>query len=237
MNPDLAPSYETIVKFFHNHRYSRKVMERRHILRDEDEIMEFRMFIATIMVNDMVLVDETCSSPDEFQAKYGWAIEGEKAMCTQFKIGNKHYSAMAAYTPRGFRHWKIIEGSTNAEMFQEFMDELRVQCQADDFLVLDNCKIHKTPESLMKITQVFRGRYRFLPKYSPHWNPIELGFSQIKRYLRDRESIIMRNGSNVIEEIDAAFFLYSENGPRSLTAAGNWSRIIKNFAFFNEFAL
>ena len=28
INPDLAPSYETIVKFSHNHRYSRKVMER-----------------------------------------------------------------------------------------------------------------------------------------------------------------------------------------------------------------
>ena len=67
---------------------------------------------------------KTASSPEECQEKYGFAIEGQKAMTTQLKIGNKSYSVIAAYSTRGFRYWKIVEGTTRAEKFQEFLSEL-----------------------------------------------------------------------------------------------------------------
>ena len=76
MHPESAPSYETIVRFFLKHRYSRKVLERRHILRDEVEILEYRELIAAIGVLQLLRVDETASSPDQFKDKYRWAIEG-----------------------------------------------------------------------------------------------------------------------------------------------------------------
>ena len=37
-------------------------------------------------------------------------------------------------------------------------------------------------------------RYEFLPPYSPDYNPIELGFSAIKKYIR-------RNGSHLRKEM------------------------------------
>ena len=82
------------MRFFHKHRYSRKVLESRHILRDEEEILDYRELIAAIGVVQLLAVDETASSPDQFKDKYGYAIEGQKAMRTQFKIGSKHYSVM-----------------------------------------------------------------------------------------------------------------------------------------------
>ena len=88
-----------------------------------------------------------------------------------------------------------------------FLEELRDNNLVRDYeyLILDNCGIHKTFESFMLINEIFQGKYKFLPKYSPHWNPIELAFSQIKRYLRGREQIILRHGVDIIEEINQAF--------------------------------
>ena len=125
--PESAPSYETFVMFFHKHRFSRKVLERRHILRDEAEILEYWEEIAAIEILNLISIDETVSSHDQLKEKYwwAWAIEGQKAIRTQFKIGYKHFSVMAAYSTRGFRHRKIVEGSTNGETFQELLREMR----------------------------------------------------------------------------------------------------------------
>ena len=116
--PELAPSYDAIVRFFQSHRYSRKIMERRHIMRDEEEIMRYRELISAIRVSNLLAIDETASSPDQILEKYGYAIEGQRNVRTQFKIGSRRYSAIAAYSTRGFRHWKVVEGSVNQEVYQ-----------------------------------------------------------------------------------------------------------------------
>jgi len=54
--PELAPSYDAIVRFFQSHRYSRKIMERRHIMRDEEEIMRYRELISAIRVSNLLLL-------------------------------------------------------------------------------------------------------------------------------------------------------------------------------------
>ena len=49
--------------------------------------------------------------------------------------------------------------------------------------MLDNLAAHKQPEVRVAIEQV--GAYlRFLPPYSPDFNPIELAFAKLKAFLR-----------------------------------------------------
>ena len=48
--------------------------------------MAYRELISIIRVSNLLAIDETASSPDEFLEKYGFAIEGQKAMSTQLKI-------------------------------------------------------------------------------------------------------------------------------------------------------
>ena len=47
-------------------------------------------------------------------------------------------------------------------------------------MVLDNCKIHKSKISL-EVSQALNIDLRFLPKYSPQFNPIEQVWRSIKR--------------------------------------------------------
>jgi len=52
-----------------------------------------------------------------------------------------------------------------------------------DVVVLDNLAVHKQPEVRAAIEAV-GATLRFLPPYSPDFNPIELAFSKLKALLR-----------------------------------------------------
>ena len=52
-----------------------------------------------------------------------------------------------------------------------------------EVVVLDNLSVHKVA-GLDEITQKHGVRLRYLPPYSPDFNPIELAFSKLKTWLR-----------------------------------------------------
>ena len=107
------------------------------------------------------------------------------------------------------------------------MEDCREVIVPGSHLILDNCSLHHTVASLLKINSVCRGDYEFLPCYSPDLNPIELGFKQIKEYLRSRENFVV---ANPIAEINAAFRLYSVEGARGYRAWGNFTYYRNRYA-------
>ena len=61
----------------------------------------------------------------------------------------------------------------------------------DDFLILDNATVH-TGKDMLPHLELLLGKVgihlRYLPKYSPELNPIELIFAQLKRILKTSKS-------------------------------------------------
>src|ERR1700741_5218997 len=49
--------------------------------------------------------------------------------------------------------------------------------------VMDNCRVHLGP-GISKAIEKARATLRYLPKYSPDLNPIELPYSKFKAFLR-----------------------------------------------------
>ncbi|MES2345644.1 MAG: hypothetical protein V4494_06895 [Chlamydiota bacterium] len=89
-------------------------------------------------------IDETASSASEFMEKFGWAPQGDVALITQFTIGTRSFSTIAAYSPFGFLAWRIVEGGVN-----DIFDGVAPQLQNDvkpylmDFttVILDNARV------------------------------------------------------------------------------------------------
>ena len=52
-----------------------------------------------------------------------------------------------------------------------------------DVVVLDNLAVHKQPETHRAI-EAAGAQLRFLPPYSPDFNPIEQAFAKLKAFLR-----------------------------------------------------
>jgi transposase len=81
-----------------------------------------------------------------------------------------------------------VEGAVNAEVFRSYVSEVLLPTlSAGDILVMDNLSAHKDHQALdlLKSAGV---TVRFLPAYSPDFNPIELMWSKVKALLRKAEA-------------------------------------------------
>ena len=74
-----------------------------------------------------------------------------------------------------------------------------------DVVVLDNLAMHKQPEVQAAIEGV-GARLRFLPPYSPDFNPIEQAFAKLKAFLRAARP---RNFDQVVELVAIALELFT----------------------------
>jgi transposase len=103
-----------------------------------------------------------------------------------------------------------IEGAINAEVFRAYVrDVLLPNLKAGDILVMDNLSTHKDRQALDLLHQA-GVTVRFLPAYSPDYNPIEMMWSKVKSLLRktearDNESLLhaIRDALNQVTQKDA----------------------------------
>ncbi len=91
---------------------------------------------------------------------------------------------VAALRRNGMTAPMIIEGAMTAEKFVAYVEQILVPTlRRGDIVVMDNLKCHKNPAVEAAITKA-RASLRYLPKYSPDLNPIELSFSKFKAFMR-----------------------------------------------------
>jgi transposase len=78
----------------------------------------------------------------------------------------------------------VIDGAMNAETFLAYVQQCLVPTlRRGDIVIMDNVNLHKgagVREAIEKIGATLR----YLPKYSPDLNPIEMAFSKFKALLR-----------------------------------------------------
>lgn len=79
-------------------------------------------------------------------------------------------------------------------------DVLLPTLRPGDVLEMDNLSTHKDRESLEMLKQAGVA-VRFLPAYSPDYNPIEMMWSKVKALLRKAEA---RNGETLLQAIGSA---------------------------------
>jgi transposase len=78
----------------------------------------------------------------------------------------------------------VFEGAMTAEMFLAYLEQcLCPTLQRNDIVVMDNCRPHMGPR-VREVIEKAGATVRYLPKYSPDLNPIEMPYSKFKAFLR-----------------------------------------------------
>ena len=78
----------------------------------------------------------------------------------------------------------VVEGALNAQMFLTYVEECLVPVlRRDDIVIIDNVNVHKAA-AIREAIENARATLRYLPKYSPDLNPIEMPFAKFKAFLR-----------------------------------------------------
>jgi transposase len=125
------------------------------------------------------------------------------------------------YTPCG--HWQthtviaglrvdqltataVFDGPIDNPTFLAYVEQVLVPTlRPGDVVVLDNLAMHKQPEVQAAIEQA-GAQLRFLPPYSPDFNPIEQAFAKLKAFMRAARP---RTFDHVVELVAIALELLS----------------------------
>ena len=91
---------------------------------------------------------------------------------------------IAALRLEGLGAPAVFDGPIDTPTFRAYIEQVLVPTlRPGDVVVLDNLAVHKQPEVRTAIEAV-GAQLRFLPPYSPDFNPIEMAFAKLKAFLR-----------------------------------------------------
>lgn len=90
----------------------------------------------------------------------------------------------AARPPDGLGALRSVNGAVKGAVFPAYLDQvLGPTLRPGDGVVLDNRSVHQVAGGA-EVAQHYGARRRYLPPYSPDFNPLELAFSKLKTWLR-----------------------------------------------------
>jgi transposase len=162
-------------------RFRKSLWKKQDSIEYEQKFLELKQLIALYLSGhiDLYFADESGFNMEGY-VPYGWQPHGEYIDITPAKTkGTQVFGLMSldnqlqAYT---------FKGSTTSQMVVSFLDDFNKNIKKKTVVVMDNAPTHRSSEFEGNIEkwkdqdlEIF-----FLPKYSPHLNPIEILWRMIK---------------------------------------------------------
>ena len=189
----------TSLQLFKRRKWSRKQLKRISLNRSEvlrrGYLDDIRQFVA----EDLVFLDESI-----FNEKTGWRYHGYAPTGTVPEINadinrGKTWSICAAMTLDGYLPCTVLkEGYFNTGDFLVWLQEKLLpevnRLWFPMVIVMDNLSIH-AKEEVRQIIEEAGHVVRYLPPYSPDYNPIEVTFSVLKAWMK-HNWIFLRQSCN-----------------------------------------
>lgn len=121
-------------------------------------------------------------------AEYGWSEKGKRCEGIQSGGHGQRFniiSAVRSNQPYCFIAPCVFAGHCDRQLFTQWLEYLLQQLPKDKkhLLILDNASIHKSQE-IKQLVKQYHCEIRYLPAYSPDYNPIEKAWSVLKSKIR-----------------------------------------------------
>jgi transposase len=143
--------------------------------------------IGEVRLKDLVFLDETGVNL-AMTRRYGRAKKGKRAYSKCPDNRGNNVTMIGAIATTGVLAPFTFEGWTNKEAFLTYVTQVLVpELWPGACVVMDNLPAHKAIKVRAAIESV-GASVKFLPPYSPDFNPIENCWSKLKEFLRDQES-------------------------------------------------
>jgi len=131
----------------------------------------------------LVFIDETAVTTNMVRLN-GWNPCGERLM-TDTPMGHwETVTFIAGLRQTGIVAPMLIKGAMNGEAFLAYIEQCLIPTlKRGDIVVADNVPFHKVA-GVEDAIRAVGASLRYLPQYSPDFNPIELVFHPLKSFLR-----------------------------------------------------
>jgi transposase len=115
--------------------------------------------------------------------RYARSLRGKRA-CDSVPVNHgPNVTTIGAMCSQGIVAVQVVQGGTTLPKFHAFLNELCPQLDKNDVVYLDNLSTHRSV-SVRQRVEATGAQLRFLPPYSPEYNPIEMLWSWMKTMLR-----------------------------------------------------
>lgn len=184
---DVLVSPSSISRALRSRNWSKKTarrvaMERNPDLRDLylHNLSDFRSY-------HLVYVDESgCDKLVGFR-KTGWSPFGVAPIQIAKLHRGRRYQILPAYSQDGILLHRVFQGSTEGEIFEDFIEQLLPHCgrwpEPKSVIVMDNASFHRT-DRVERLCAEAGVKLVYLPPYSPDLNPIEELFAELKCFIK-----------------------------------------------------
>ena len=144
------------------------------------QIKKLKNKIKNINVNNIISIDEIGFDTNIINNK-AWALKG-KRIFKNIGATYKRLTVICTISNHTVLHYKILNGSSNAITFLDFIKELNIS--NNQYILLDNARIH---HALIVKEYLNNNNIKFLfnVPYCPWFNPIEFIFSKFKKIVKD----------------------------------------------------
>lgn len=131
----------------------------------------------------LVFIDETAVTT-KMVRQYGRAPRGERLVA---KVPHGHWKTLtlvAALRIDGVTAPYVVDGALDGPSFLSYVQQvLAPTLRKGDVVFMDNLRTHKV-DGVREAVEAAGAHVRYLPAYSPDFNPIEMAFSKLKAALR-----------------------------------------------------
>jgi len=130
-----------------------------------------------------VFIDETWASTNMARTR-GRAPRGQRLRAAVPHGHWKTTTFVAGLRQDGIVAPFVLDGPINRHAFETYVARVLVpELRPGDLVVMDNLSSHKGPR-VRKLIEAAGASLRYLPPYSPDFNPIENAFAKLKALLR-----------------------------------------------------
>jgi transposase len=137
-------------------------------------------------VGASILFADEAGMRSDYHAGTTWAPIGQTPVV---EASGRRFSLnmLSAVSPNGQFRFMVHEGSVTAQVFREFLKRLMHDAKRPVFLIVDGHSIHKA-QLVRDYVAAQQGRLKifFLPPYSPHLNPDEQVWGNVKARVAKR---------------------------------------------------
>lgn len=199
---DLDLSYSTLVRYLHEKGFVRRLPRPVPEPPDRDSWEDQREVFASELIelmeneNTNVFFGDEAGFEGDPRPRHRWVPRGSSP--TQgYHGGHVRQNVIGAVNPENGQLVSLIVPHSDTEVFQTFLDTMAKEVPEDGkevWLVLDNASWHKS-----KSLNWHHIKVKFLPAYSPDFNPIERLWQHLKgHYLA---GFVTRYGAELNEKI------------------------------------
>jgi transposase len=131
----------------------------------------------------LVFIDETGAST-KMARRHGRSLRGERCRAPVPHGHWKTTTFVGALRLNGMTAPMLLDGAMHGAAFLAYVEQvLAPTLSPGDIVIMDNLPAHK-PAAGRHAIEAAGAELRFLPPYSPDFNPIEMAFSKLKAFLK-----------------------------------------------------